>query len=306
MSLIFDMDTLWNSLEKTIQGMINYFTDNLAAFIFAAVIFLLTVIAANIVRRRFNRYNERLQKRMRTDKTKMVMLKHVSVCFVYLIGFVLIFYSIPGLRALSTTLLASVGVLGLIVGMAAQDTFGNIISGFSLVFSQPFRVGDLVTVGSNYGRVTDINLRQTTILTSDDRTIIIPNSILNKETVVNWTFTDPLIRWSIELQVTNDSDLSKARAVLIEEAAANGYVLSARELAVRKSDVSEPVRARISGNNGDYTSILLDFWVNDRDNAYSAEYEIRERIKIRFDEETTIALAANRITLEYGSQSGKT
>ena len=306
MSLIFDMDTLWTSLEKTIQGMINYFTDNLAAFIFAAVILLLTVIAANIVKRRFNRYNERLQKRMRTDKTKMVMLKHVSICFVYLIGFVLIFYSIPGLRALSTTLLASVGVLGLIVGMAAQDTFGNIISGFSLVFSQPFRVGDLITVGPNYGRVTDINLRQTTILTSDDRTIIIPNSILNKETVVNWTFTDPLIRWSIELQVTNDSDLSKARAVLIEEATANGYVLSARELAFRKPDVSESVRARISGNNGDYTSILLDFWVNDRDNAFSAEYEIRERIKIRFDEETTIALASNKITVEYGSQSGKT
>ena len=297
MSLIFDMNTLWNSLEKTVQGMIDYLADNLAAFIFAAFILLLTVIAAKIVERRFNKYNERVQKRVRADKTKFVMLKHISVSFVYLIGFILIFYSIPGLEALSTTLLASVGIIGLIVGMAAQDTFGNMISGISLVFSRPFRVGDLITVGSYYGRVTDINLRQTTIMTSDDRVILIPNSVLNKETVINWTYTDPLIRWSFTIQISTDSNFDKARAILLEEARKCPYVLSTKELAEKKPDVSIPIRARISDMTGDSMSVLLEFWVNDRDNAYSAEYEIKESIKKRFDAEKSVSYSGSQLTV---------
>jgi len=288
---------LWSSLEATVIQIIASFFDSLPLLIFALIILLITAIIAKIVERRINKYLDKLQKKMRGGSTRLTMLKHLSVGLVYLVGLSLIFYTIPELRSLSSTLLASVGVLGLILGIAAQDTFGNIISGIALVFFQPFRVGDLITVGGSYGRVKDINLRQTTIITSDDRVILIPNSVLNKETVVNWTYDDTLVRWSFTIQITNNSDLDKVRRILVEEAQKSPYVLSQKDLAIRKPDIAIPVRARVSDSNGDFTAILLEFWVNDRDNAYSAEYEIRENIKRRFDTEESVSYSANSLTV---------
>jgi Small-conductance mechanosensitive channel len=296
MASLFDIN-VWESFEKALEGMVVFFFDNLSVFIFALVVLLITAIIAKIVERRINKYSDKLQKKMRGGSTRLTMLKHVSVGLVYLVGLALIFYSVPELRSLSSTLLASVGVIGLILGIAAQDTFGNIISGIALVFFQPFRVGDLITVGGHYGRITDINLRQTTIMTSDNRVIFIPNSVLNKETVINWTYEDTLVRWSFTIQITNNSDLNKVRRILIEEAQKSPYVLSQKDLALRKPDVAIPVRARVSDSNGEFTAVLLEFWVNDRDNAYSAEYEIREGIKKRFEADESVSYSFNQLTV---------
>jgi len=296
MASLIDLN-LWNSLETALTQLVTYFFDHLSELVFALIILSVTAIIAKLVERRINKYSDKLQKKMRGGSTRLTMLKHLSVGLIYLVGLALIFYSVPELRTLSSTLLASVGVLGLILGIAAQDTFGNIISGIALVFFQPFRVGDLITVGGHYGRVTDINLRQTTIMTSDDRVILIPNSVLNKETVVNWTYEDTLVRWSFTIQITNDSDLDKVRRILVEEAQKSPYVLSQKDLAIRKPDIAMPVRARVSDSNGDFTAVLLEFWVNDRDNAYSAEYEIREGIKKRFESEESVSYSFNQLTV---------
>lgn len=287
MALLIDLN-LWGRFEDTVQRMINFFLDNLPEFFFSLVILMITIFIAKLVENRMSKYSGKLQKRMRVDATKFTLLKHISTGLVYVIGLILIFYTIPSLRALSTTLLASVGVLGLIVGIAAQDSFGNLISGIALVFFQPFRVGDLVTVDGNYGRVTDINLRQTTLITSDDRIIIIPNSVLNKETVINWTFDDTLIKWSFSLTFSNDSDIDLARNIMIEEAKKNPYVLTKEALQRKQTGTVDPVRVRTTDLSRDGTTLLLDFWVNDCDNAFSAEYDIRENIRKRILAEPTL------------------
>lgn len=296
MAILFD-EGLWASFQNTINGMISFFVSNIQEFVFSLVILILTIFVAKIVKNRIDKRSYKIQKRMHMDATKFVMLKHITVGFVYIIGFIIIFYTIPQLRSLSTALLASVSILGIIIGIAAQDSFGNIISGIALVFFQPFRVGDLITVGDSYGRVKDINLRHTTILTGDDRIIIIPNSALNKDTVVNWTYDDPIIRWSFPVTISNDSDLDLARQILLEEAQKNSYVLPKEVLARKFPGYTESVRARVSNMDGYGTTLLLDFWVNDRDNAYSAEYAIREGIKRRFDAETRVVVPTNQFAL---------
>ncbi len=296
MSLLVDVNLLAR-FEDTVNNMVAYFVDNLPELIFSLIILMITVFVAKIVENRFTKYSGRFQKRMRMDPTKFTMLKHISVGFVYVIGFILIFYTIPGLRSLSSTLLASVGLIGIIFGIAAQDTFGNIISGIALVFFQPFRVGDLITVNDNYGRITDINLRQTTMLTSDDRIIIIPNSTLNKETVINWTYDDTVVRWSFTVPIANESDLDTARTILVEEAKKNPNVLTREALMRKNPSFTEPVRARVSGMDGNGTYLLLDFWVNDRDNAYSAEYAIREGIRRRFAAEPNVDVPTTQVAL---------
>ncbi|MDV0445581.1 Small-conductance mechanosensitive channel [Methanimicrococcus sp. At1] len=299
MALLIDLN-LWERFHDNVEAMIGNFVEYLPEIVFALIIFILTFIVAQFIDKKITKYSARLQKRMRVGPTKFVMLRHVIIGLVYLIGLVLIFYTIPPLQKLSTAILASVGVLGIIFGIAAQDSFGNIISGIALVFFQPFRIGDLITVGSNYGRVTDINLRQTTIKTSDDRIILIPNSVLNKETVINWTYDDTIVRWSFTIQISYDSDIDRARAIMIEEARKNPYVLS-KEVLARKKGAGEDVRARVSDLANFGVNILLDFWVNDRDNAYSAEYAIRENIKKRFDNEPNVSIPLPQYVLSTGA-----
>ncbi|WNY28404.1 Small-conductance mechanosensitive channel [Methanimicrococcus stummii] len=303
MAFLIDLN-LWERFHDNVEAMIENFVEYLPEIVFALIIFILTFIVAQFIDKKITKYSARLQKRMRVGPTKFVMLRHVIIGLVYLIGLVLIFYTIPPLQKLSTAILASVGVLGIIFGIAAQDSFGNLISGIALVFFQPFRIGDLITVGSNYGRVTDINLRQTTIKTSDDRIILIPNSVLNKETVINWTYDDTVVRWSFTIQISYESDIDRARAIMIEEARKNSYVLSKEVLARQKPGTSEDVRARVSDLASFGVNILLDFWVNDRDNAYSAEYAIRENIKKRFDSEPNVSIPLPQYVLSTGAPLG--
>ncbi len=280
---------IWESFQKTVQDLIGFFTEHVSEIFFVGVILLITIVLAKIIENRMIAYAGTLQKGMRMDATKLSMLRHITVGIIYILGFVLILYTIPELRALSSTILVSVGVLSLVIGMAAQDTFGNIISGIALVFFHPFRVGDLITVGANYGRVTDVNLRQTTILTPDNRYILIPNSTLNKETVINWTYQDTLVRWSCTIPISHNSSIDRAREIMLEEARKNPYVLPKEVLERKHVNFSADVRARVSDVTPLGVIILLDFWVNDRDNAVPAEYAIREAIQKRFYDDPDVS-----------------
>lgn len=236
---------IWESFRATVRGLIDFVTEHISEIFFVIIILLLTIVIAKIIENRMTAYASTLQKGMRMDATKLSMLRHITVGIIYILGFILILYTIPELRALSSTILVSVGVLSLVIGMAAQDTFGNIISGIALVFFHPFRVGDLITVGTNYGRVTDVNLRQTTILTPDNRYILIPNSTLNKDVVINWTYQDTLVRWSCTIPISHNSSIDRAREIMLEEARKNPYVLSKEVLERKHVNFSADVRARV-------------------------------------------------------------
>lgn len=296
MPLLIDIN-LWERFEQTVDNMAVFFVDSLPELFFSFVILIATVIVAKIVENRVNNHSARLQKKMRMDPTRFVMMKHFTIGFVYIVGLIIIFYTIPSLQTFSAALFASVGLIGIILGIAAQDSFGNLISGVAIVLFHPFRVGDLITVGGNYGRVTDINLRQTTLLTSDERVIIIPNSVMNKETVINWTIVDPIVQWSITVPISNDSDLDIAREILISEALKSPNVLTKEALALRNPNITNPVRARVSGMDGNGVYLLLDFWVNDRDNAFSTECAIREGIFRRFSQEPAVDVPTTQVVL---------
>ena len=137
---------------------------------------------------------------------------------VFLTAFILIFYMIPGLRDYGVTLFAGAGVLAAIVGFASQSAFSNIIGGIFLVIFKPFRVDDLISVGTNTGRVEDITLRHTVIRNFENRRIVIPNSIISNETIINSTIVEEKICQFFEIGISYDSDVDKAMEILREEA----------------------------------------------------------------------------------------
>ena len=164
------------------------------------------------------------------DITSFRMFRHIVVAAIYFVGIIVVIFSIPDLRSLSVALFTGAGIAGIVIGFAAQSTLSNIIAGLSLALFQPFRVGDRLNIMNEYGKVTDLNLRHTVIITWDNRRLIIPNSIISNEAIINWTIEDPAVIWPIQVGISYDADIDQARKIMIEEARKHPNVMPPQEL----------------------------------------------------------------------------
>jgi potassium-dependent mechanosensitive channel len=104
------------------------------------------------------------------------------------------------------------------IGFGLQYIASDIASGFILLFERPIRIGDRITIGEDEGDVQSINLRTTVVITNDRIAIIVPNSKLVSQRVVNWSYGDPRARIAIPIGVADDSDIELVTDTLIEAA----------------------------------------------------------------------------------------
>jgi MscS family membrane protein len=143
----------------------------------------------------------------------MVVKRLVQILL--LIGYVSIFLSYFGIDI--TAFAAALGIGGLAISLAAQDTLADAIAGFLILIDQPFRVGDRIEISGlgTWGDVVDIGTRSTRIRTLDNRLVIVPNSAIAKDQVVNYTYPDPRYRVQVEVGIDYDSDLKLAREAAI-------------------------------------------------------------------------------------------
>lgn len=117
-----------------------------------------------------------------------------------------------------TAPLAGLGILGLALGFAAQDSLSNIIAGFLIFFDKPFRVGDYVTINDHYGRVELITMRSTRIRTQDNKYVVIPNQKIINEILTDHT-TNGETRLIVPVTIVYETSLPEARTAILAEVA---------------------------------------------------------------------------------------
>ncbi len=133
-----------------------------------------------------------------------------------------------------TPLLASAGLAGIIVGLAAKDTLGNFFGGISVFLDRPFKPGDWIVLRSGErGRVVNIGLRSTRIVTRDDILITIPNSVIVSTKIVNESAPSRRMRVRVKVSVANTSDVDEVKETLLKVANENSLVLADPEPRVR-------------------------------------------------------------------------
>ena len=117
-----------------------------------------------------------------------------------------------------TALAAALGIAGLGFALAAQDTIADAIAGMLILADRPFRVGDRINIDAigTWGDVVEIGLRTTRIRTRDNRLVIVPNSTISKNEVVNFSYPDPRYRIQTHVGIGYDADFEKARQVMID------------------------------------------------------------------------------------------
>jgi small conductance mechanosensitive channel len=111
--------------------------------------------------------------------------------------------------------LTGLGVVGLTIGFAARDSLSNIMAGFLILWDKPFRSGDWVTLGDKYGKVEEITMRTTRLVTWNNTWIIIPNQNVINEVLVNHSTNGP-IRIEVPISMLATGDLAATREAIIE------------------------------------------------------------------------------------------
>jgi len=133
-----------------------------------------------------------------------------------------------------TPLLASAGIIGIIVGLAARDTIANFFGSIALYADGTYKVGDYIVLDSGErGRVEDISIRSTVIRTRDDMLVTVPNSVLNSARITNESTPRRERRVRIPLGVAYDADLDAVEAVLLDVAAAEDLIIDRPKPRVR-------------------------------------------------------------------------
>ena len=184
----------------------------------------LAVLVAVILSRYASAFVEsRLKKRSHIDAgLRYTICRLIRYCFIT-IG--LLIATRQGLGVDLTSLAVIFTALSVGIGFGLQYLAADIASGFILLFERPIRVGDRITIGDDEGDVESINLRTTIVSTNDRIAIIIPNSKLVSQRVINWSYADPRARISIPIGVADDSDVDHVTKTLIEAAQGVDFVL---------------------------------------------------------------------------------
>jgi len=218
------------------------------------------------------------------DETTASFLRKVLIYTVYVIAFVLILRSIPGLEALGNSVLAGAGIMALAVGFAAQEALSNFISGVFIIIAKPYRIGDIIKVNGTMGTVEDITLRHTVINQLDNRKLIIPNSTMNKSDIVNSTIGNPETCGYVEVGVAYDSDIKLAMKVMREEIMKHPLLLDHRTAEDKASGVPQ-VMVRVTALGDSAINLKAWAWASSTGNAFAITCDSLEAIKARFDKE---------------------
>ena len=125
--------------------------------------------------------------RARKIHTQLRVLKRIVVIVVGIIALATMLMTLPKVRQLGTTILASAGIIGIVVGMAAQRTISTFIAGLQIAFTQPIRVDDVVIVENEWGRIEEITLTYVVVKIWDLRRLIVPITYFIEKPFQNWT-----------------------------------------------------------------------------------------------------------------------
>jgi small conductance mechanosensitive channel len=169
-------------------------------------------------------------------------------------------------------LLAGMGLVGFIVGFALQDTLSNFAAGMLILIYRPFDVDDVIEAAGVSGKVSKMSLVNTTILTFDNQTIIVPNGKIWGDIIRNVT-AQTMRRVDLVFGIGYGDDIEKTEKVLAEVVAAHPAVLDEPETLIKVHELGESS-----------VNFIVRPWVH-RDDYWDTYWDLTRAVKLRFDEE---------------------
>jgi small-conductance mechanosensitive channel len=150
-------------------------------------------------------------------KQWMPFLRRMAII---LVGLIAVTMALSHFNIDISGMIATLGISSLAIALAAQDSLSDVINGFLIMLDQPYRVGDRIEILDldTWGDVVDIGLRSTRVRTRDNRMVIVPNSVIGKSLVVNYSYPDTKYRIQVHVGVAYGTDVELARQTITDAA----------------------------------------------------------------------------------------
>ena len=159
--------------------------------------------------------------RVRRVRTQAGLMGRICDAGIAVVTLGAVLMTFPGVRAVGTSLLASAGLVGLVVGVAAQSTLANLFAGIQLAFGDMVRIGDVVVVAGEWGTVEEITLTSVVVATWDQRRIVMPVSYFAGKPFENWSRGGPGITGTALLHLDHSTPVAELREEFGRRLAAN-------------------------------------------------------------------------------------
>jgi len=218
------------------------------------------------------------------DDTVLNFAHRLISIVIYAAGIGACLTHIPELKIVGHSLLTGAGILTVVGGIASQQVLGNIVSGFMIVFFRPFRIGDRITLSGGYtGTVEDITLRETVLKDPENNRVIIPNSQISSQVVVNSNHTDSKICKFIEVGVGYSTDLESAMEIMRDEISRHPLLIDQRTEDQRRSN-APLVTVRVTDLGDSSITLKAWAWADSPANGFVLQCDSYLNVKRRFDE----------------------
>lgn len=154
---------------------------------FAWLLIVVLMALEEVVKERFE-VKEEHKAKDRKVLTQLRFIKSMAIIIIITLTIASILWNIPAARKLGETILTSAGIMGIIIGVAAQKSISNLVAGFQMAFAQPLKIDDEVEIEGEFGTVEDVTLTYVVVKTWDWRRLILPLNYFNDRPFVNWSF----------------------------------------------------------------------------------------------------------------------
>lgn len=220
----------------------------------------------------------------RFGRTSIMFLRNSIKFFIGFLAILFIVLTVPTFRSKATLIFSGAGILAAIIGFAAQAALSNLIAGAFIVMFRPFRVGDYIKLDENrVGIVEDITLRHTVINNFENKRLIIPNSIISSDSILNHTIQDSIILTFNNFKIGLNASIDLAKEIIQEEAMkiegvidnrTPEQVLSTPQIVVRLIEVYE-----------NHIHLRAYVWIDDPFSEFKVKCELKENVYKRFMKE---------------------
>ncbi|EWH10857.1 small-conductance mechanosensitive channel [Catenovulum agarivorans DS-2] len=241
---LINVEKFWSLINERIDVWIETAIKNLPNLAVAVFVVLCFAVLSKLV----GKYSNKLLRQvLESRQTADLLSAIIKVCV--LIAGIFISLDLIGLKGTVTSLLAGAGIIGLAIGFAFQDMTENLIAGIAMGIRKPFLVGDIIETDSVFGTVKAINLRNTLVETFFGQLEVVPNKILFRNILTNYTVLGQR-RIEVEVGISYADDPEEAREVIVK-------ALNKFDFVINKDETD--VYAKGFGDSS--VNLLVWFWI---------------------------------------------
>lgn len=221
----------------------------------------------------------------RRRQTQLTVLNRLAIVLISIIALGTVLFTFPEVRAVGTSILASAGIVSIVAGLAAQSTLGNLIAGLQIAFTDAIRVGDVVVIEGEWGRIGEINLSYVVVYVWDERRLILPCTYFTSQPFESWTRRSDKILGTVYMDLDWRVPMDAVREKFME-------ILQGSETWDRRTS-----SVAVTGAQGGHVTVRFVISAANSGDQWDLCVLVREQIMTWLQQEHPEALPVSRVTL---------